>query len=151
CQRAGFRRITFRGDTDFSQTAHLDRWDAAQVRFIFGYDARAALVARADALPEAAWPRLVRPPADTVQTTPRQRPRNVKEAVVRARGFKNLRLEAEAVAEFDYTPGACAQAYRMVVVRKHIAVEEGDQRLFDQIRYFFYLTNDRDTSAAEVV
>ncbi len=32
CQDAGFRRITFRGDTDFSQTAHLDRWDAAGVR-----------------------------------------------------------------------------------------------------------------------
>jgi hypothetical protein len=40
CQDAGFRRITFRGDTDFSQTEHLDGWDAAGVRFIFGYDAR---------------------------------------------------------------------------------------------------------------
>src|SRR4051812_6178059 len=29
CRRAGFRRILARGDTDFSQTAHLDRWDAA--------------------------------------------------------------------------------------------------------------------------
>ena len=28
CRDAGFRRITFRGDTDFSQTRHLDRWDA---------------------------------------------------------------------------------------------------------------------------
>jgi hypothetical protein len=35
-QRAGFRKIRFRGDTDFSQTAHLDRWhdgvDALRVR-----------------------------------------------------------------------------------------------------------------------
>ena len=29
CREAGFQRITFRGDTDFSQTEHLDRWDAA--------------------------------------------------------------------------------------------------------------------------
>ena len=35
--------FTFRGDTDFSQTRHLDRWDGAGVRFVFGYDARAAL------------------------------------------------------------------------------------------------------------
>ena len=28
CRRAGFRRIYLRGDTDFSQTKHLDRWDA---------------------------------------------------------------------------------------------------------------------------
>ena len=39
CRGAGFQRITFRGDTDFRQTEHLDRWDAAGVRFIFGYDA----------------------------------------------------------------------------------------------------------------
>ena len=37
CRRAGFRRILLRGDTDFSQTEHLDRWDAAgDVRFLFG-------------------------------------------------------------------------------------------------------------------
>jgi hypothetical protein len=151
CREAGFRRITFRGDTDFSQTAHLDRWTAAGVRFIFGYDARANLIREADALPSRVWTRLVRPPSYEVQTAPRQRPANVKEAIIGARDYKNLRLEAEAVAEFSYQPVACAQPYRMVVVRKNISVEQGDQRLFDEIRYFFYLTNDHETSAAEVV
>jgi hypothetical protein len=151
CRAAGFRRITFRGDTDFSQTEHLDRWDAAQVRFIFGYDARANLIREADALPARAWTRLVRPPAYDVQTAPRQRPTNVKEAIIVAREFKNLRLDAEAVAEFPYQPVACAQPYRMVVVRKNISVEQGDHRLFDEIRYFFYLTNDREPPAAEIV
>jgi hypothetical protein len=151
CQDAGFRRITFRGDTDFSQTEHLDRWDAAQVRFVFGYDARANLIREADALPTRAWRRLVRRPPYDVQTEPRQRPANVKEAIIVERAFKNLHLEAEAVAEFSYPPVACAQPYRMVVVRKNISVEHGDHRLFDEIRYFFYLTNDRETPAAEVV
>jgi hypothetical protein len=36
-------------------------------------------------------------------------------------------------------------------VRKNISFEQGDHRLFDEIRYFFYLTNDRATPAAEVV
>jgi hypothetical protein len=45
CRDAGFRRITFRGDTDFSQTCHVDRWDADGVRFVFGYDARANVIA----------------------------------------------------------------------------------------------------------
>ena len=151
CQGAGFRRITFRGDTDFSQTAHLDRWDTAGVRFVFGYDARANLIREADALPAGAWTRLVRRPLYDVQTAPRQRPANVKEAIIVERAFKNVRLEAEAVAEFAYQPVACATPYRMVVVRKNISVEQGDQRLFDEIRYFFYLTNDRETAAAEVV
>ena len=151
CRDAGFRRITFRGDTDFTQTSHLDRWDTAGVRFVFGNDARANVIRCADALPACAWTPLVRRPSSAVQTAPRQRPANVKAAIVVARAFKNLRLEAEAVAEFAYQPVACATAYRMVVVRKNISVAQGDQRLFDEIRYFFYLTNDQDTAAADIV
>lgn len=59
--------------------------------------------------------------------------------------------DSAAVAEFPYQPTACARPYRMVVVRKNISVEQGDQRLFDQIRYFFYLTNDRETATPELV
>lgn len=151
CREAGFQRITFRGDTDFSQTSHVDRWDRGGVRFVFGYDARANVVREADALPTRAWTPLVRRQPYVVQTEPRPRPVNVKEATIVERAFKNLRLEAEAVAEFPYQPTACAKAYRMVVVRKNISVEQGDQRLFDEIRYFFYLTNDHETAAADVV
>jgi Transposase DDE domain group 1 len=151
CRDAGFRRITFRGDTDFSQTRHLDRWDAEGVRFVFGYDARANVIAAADALLAHAWTPLARRPRYDVQTEPRQRPVNVQAGIIVERAFKNFRLEAEAVAEFSYQPTACAKPYRMVVVRKNISVEQGDQRLFDQIRYFFYLTNDDEMAAAEVV
>ncbi len=151
CDEAGFRRVTFRGDTDFTQTRHLDRWDAEGVRFVFGCDARANLIGAADAVPARAWTPLVRRPSYEVQTEPRQRPANVKAATIVEREFKNLRLIAEAVAEFPYRPTACATTYRMVVVRKNISVEQGDQRLFDEIRYFFYLTNDQTTAASEVV
>jgi hypothetical protein len=121
------------------------------VRFVFGYDARANLIREADALPPRAWTRLVRRPPYEVQTEPRQRPANVKAAVTVARAFKNLRLETEAVADFPYQPTACAKPYRMVVVRKNISVAQGDQRLFDEIRYFFYLTNDQETAAPDLV
>ena len=151
CQAAGFRRITFRGDTDFTQTRHLDRWDTGGVRFVFGCDARANLMAAADALPARVWTRLTRRPPYDLQTEPRERPANVKEAITTARAFRNLRLNSEDVAEFPYQPGACAKSYRMVVVRKNISVEQGDYRLFDEIRYFFYLTNDQETPAPEVV
>jgi hypothetical protein len=151
CREAGFRRVTFRGDTDFSQTRHLDQWDAEGVRFVFGYDASAPMIGRAEALAGEAWTPLERPAPYAVQTTPRQRPLNVKAAIIVERAFKNLRLEAESVAEFPYQPTACAKAYRMIVVRKNISVEQGDQRLFDQIRYFFYLTNDHDTAADQIV
>ena len=151
CREAGFRRITFRGDTDFSQTEHLDRWDAAGIRFVFGFDAHAKLLGHAEALEHAAWRTLVRPPAYEVATAPRGQRPNVKEAVIVAREFKNLRLLGEAVAEFPYRPSACKKTYRMVVVRKTIAVEQAQQRLFDEIRYFFYLTNDQLTDRADLV
>src|SRR5262249_15760582 len=83
CCKGGFRRVRLRGDTDFSQTAHLDRWNAdPRVRFLFGYDARPNVVALAETLPERAWKPLQRPPRYQVQTQPRTRPDNVKEAVV---------------------------------------------------------------------
>jgi hypothetical protein len=45
----------FRGDTDFSQTHHLDRWDTVGVRFVFGYDARANVIRESDGLPARAF------------------------------------------------------------------------------------------------
>ena len=119
------------------------------MRFIFGYDARANLTREADALPAAAWTPLLRRPVAPIQTEPRARPTDVKAATIRAREYQTLRLESEAVAEFAYQPAACTRAYRMVVVRKNISVERGELRLFDQIRYFFYITNDRDTPQAD--
>jgi len=152
CLQAGFRRIVLRGDTDFSQTEHLDRWHALPwVRFVFGYDARSNLVQRAEELPASAWKPLRRPARDEVPTQPRQRPEAVKDRIVRDRGFEVLRLESEEVAEFDYRPTACANTYRMVVIRKHISREKGEQVLFPEIRYFFYLTNDREWTAEDVV
>jgi hypothetical protein len=60
---------------------------------------------------------------------------------VQAREFENRRLCLEEVAEFYYRPSACGQAYRMVVVRKNISVAKGEKLLFDEVRYFFYITN----------
>jgi Transposase DDE domain group 1 len=152
CLRGGFARVLLRGDTDFSQTEHLDRWDAnPRVRFIFGYDNKPNLVKIAANLPQSAWRPLRRPARYAVRTTPRQRPDKVKEQVVVDREFENQRLQSEEVAEFSYRPIACSKKYRMVVVRKNISVEKGEKVLFPDIRYFFYITNDWDSTAAEIV
>ncbi|MFZ0790453.1 MAG: IS1380 family transposase [Chromatiaceae bacterium] len=152
CFRGGFRQVLLRGDTDFSQTQHLDRWHAdPRVHFIFGYDAKANLVEMADQLEEKCWQPLERPPRYPVKTEPRARPDNVKDQIVVARAFETKRLQSEWLAEFNYQPTACSRSYRMVVVKKNISVEKGEQRLFDEIRYFFYITNDWDSPAAAIV
>jgi hypothetical protein len=55
CRRAGFRRILLRGDTDFSQTEHLDRWDTVGLHFLFGLNAMRNRIDRAENLPKSAW------------------------------------------------------------------------------------------------
>ena len=144
CQRAGFRQILLRGDTDFSQTRHLDGWDDQGVEFIFGINAMKNMVDRADQLEPDCWAPLERGAKDEVATQPRERPDQVKERIVRERGYKNIRLQDEDVAEFRYRPGACDRDYRVVVVRKNLSVAKGEQVLFDDIRYFFYITNRAD-------
>jgi hypothetical protein len=152
CLLAGFRRVLLRGDTDFSQTEHLDGWNAmSRVRFIFGYNAMPNLLEIAEHLPISAWRKLKRPARYVVKTQPRQRPENVQNRIVRERGFETLRLNGEEVAEFNYRPAACRQSYRMVVVRKNITKTKGEHALFDEIRYFFYITNEREWTAEEVV
>jgi hypothetical protein len=151
CRRAGFRSILFRGDTDFTQTGELDRWDDHGIAFIFGIDAMPALVKIADGLPKASWKPLVRPAKYEVQTQERSRPVNAKEEVIRAREFENIRLHSEDVGQFDYRPGKCSRNYRVVAVRKNLSREKGDARLFDEIRYFFYITNDRASPPEEIV
>jgi hypothetical protein len=151
CARAGFRRVLLRGDTDFSQTRYLDGWTGQGVEFIFGIDAMPNLVSLADALESQAWKRLKRPAKYDVATRERARPENVKERIVRERGFKNIRLQGEDAAEFTYRPTACNQDYRVVVVRKNLTVEQGEWALFDNIRYFFYITNRMEDDAADIV
>ena len=151
CREAGFARILLRGDTDFSSTRHLDRWDEAGVRFVFGIDAMPKLVEIAAGLSRRAWKRLERPAKYAMRTETRTRPENIKEQIVVERGYRNLRLTSEDVAEFDYQPVACGRPYRVVVVRKNLSVERGEWALFDDVRYFFYVTNDAETSADELV
>jgi hypothetical protein len=151
CCEAGFRKILLRGDTDFTQTEYLDAWDEAGVQFIFGIDAMPNLYELAENLPESAWQELKRRPKYEVQTQPRTRPHNFKEQVVEEREFENIKLVKEYVAEFDYSPTKCRKTYRVVVVWKDLEVKQGQRKLFDTDRCFFYITNDRERAVEEVV
>jgi hypothetical protein len=144
-------RVCLRGDTDFSLTAHFDRW-AQRVDFIFGMDNTTALRSRAEALPEASWRRLHRPaPYQTITGQVRARRENTKAAIVADREYLNLQLNYEDVAEFSYRPGKCAREYRVIALRKNISRARGDQVLIEEIRYFFYVTTRTDLTAEQVV
>jgi len=116
CRRAGFKKFRLRGDTDFTQTAHMDRWDEEYVKFVFGIDATSKLYELAGESPPTAWKTLVRRTKHEVKTAPRKRRENVKQQVVEAREFEDIRLVKEHVAEFSYRPAKCKKEYRVVVV-----------------------------------
>jgi hypothetical protein len=151
CLRGGFRKVTVRGDTDFTQTRHLDRWDRGSIRFIFGIDSMPNLVARAEGLPAEQYGELERPPRYSIKTVPRQARERHKDRIVSQRQFDTLKLIGEEVAEFDYRPVACEKSYRVIVLRKKLIVEKGQLWLFEPDRFFFYITNDRTTPASEIV
>jgi hypothetical protein len=152
CRAAGFLSIRVRGDTDFTQTQHLDRWHDEGVRFCFGLDATPQRQILADDLPESVFQPLKRPAKYEVRTQPRKRPERVKQQVVEQRGFTDIRLVDEWVAETTYRPVACKRDYRLIILCKILEVREcGQKQLLDDYRYFFYLTNDWERTPAEIV
>ncbi len=150
CRKAGFRKIVLRGDTDFALTENLDRWDSDGVEFVFGFDAMPKLETIADSLEKTAWKALRR--EKPRKSTSRARRPNYKEQFVEEKGYKNKKLRYESYAEFNYRPRKCSRSYRVVVVRKEIDVMSGQHLLFDDDRYFFYITNaSRRTAPARKI
>ena len=136
--------VTIRGDTDFSHTEQLDRWDTEGQRFILGIDAHPKLVGLAEALENKAWKAFERQPKYEILTEPRPKAFRYKEQVVVEREFVNQKLMGEALAEIKYQPAKCGREYRVVILRKNLSVQKGEKALFDDVRYFFYITNRAD-------
>ena len=145
-----FKTIKLRGDTDFSLTAHFDKWDE-RCTFVFGMDARQNLVKLAEGLTE--WDLIEKKSKYKVKTRERKRkrPKNIKKEVVKAKKFKNIQTESEYLSEFSYKPGKCKKTYRMIVLKKILKVTRGEMQLFDDIRYFFYITNDAKKPKEQVL
>ena len=136
--------VTIRGDTDFTHTEHLDRWNSAGHKFILGFDAIPKLVGLAEALEKQAWEPLERLAKYEILTEPRPKAFRYKEQVVVEREFKNQKLVGEDLAEIEYQPGKCDRKYRVIILRKNISVQKAERVLFDEVRYFFYISNRTD-------
>jgi hypothetical protein len=149
--RQSFKKVCLRGDTDFALTAHFDRWSKEGVRFAFGIDAMRNLVEIAKGLESKRWHVRRRWEHEPLSGKRRKRPKNVKEEIVFEKGYRNIRLVREHVSEFSYQPTKCKRPYRVIVLRKTLSVEEGQVKLWDDVRSFFYITNRTDLSATEVV
>ena len=138
--------VTIRGDTDFTHSAYLDRWEAQGRKFILGMDAHPKLVAIAEGLPASAWQRLERLPKYEILTEPRRKAVRYKEQIVIEKEFTNQVLVGEEIAEIGYQPVKCQRSYRVIILRKNISVQKGERALIDEVKYFFYITNRTDAA-----
>src|SRR5215203_5471664 len=104
-----------RGDTDFSQSAHLDRWDKSGVGFVFGFDSNKAFERQTNALSHEQYRELERKSTQAfAEREERQKQPRVRETIVREKEYKNIRLLSEDVASFRHRPTACKRDYRVV-------------------------------------
>ena len=145
-----FAKVQVRGDTDFSLTQHLDKWDD-RCTFVFGVDAMPDLVKIANEIDKADWQALPKKPKHFVKTRKRRRSGTIKQQIVKKRKFKKIQTEAEHFYHFTYQPGKCKKTYRMIVLRKTLKVLRGEMNLFDDFRHFFYITNDWTRSTADMI
>ena len=152
-----FRKVRVRGDTAFGGQETVRVCDVYKnVEFAFGLNATANLVQMAENLsPRAFRPFDPRPPAPgrghKVMRVRRRRRRRTRRARARARGYDTLRTVRESVAEFPYRPGWADRDYRIVVRRQLVETSRGQEVLFEQYRYRFFITNIPDMTPAEVV
>ena len=150
CRRAGFRSILLRGDTELpGPSIWID--GMPRVISVSSSDTRPTMGSRPGPRPAG---RRVPPPETTAAADQDRRcrkPERVEAAIVRERGYENIEPLEEMVAEFAYRPTACRKGYRMIVLCERVEVGKGQRRLFEEYRYFFYITNDRTMTAEEVV
>src|SRR5207302_9590455 len=115
--------------------------ERARGEVYFGIRRHPKLVALAEGLAESVWQRLERLPKYKILTEPRAKGVRYKEQIVVEKEFENQKLIGEDVTEIEYQPGKCKYPHRVVIVRKNISVQRGEKELFDEVRYFFYITN----------
>jgi hypothetical protein len=151
CCRAGFEKVLLRGDTAFCLTENFDRWTEEDVHFVLGFGVNKGMKARAEAVEEEEYEELLRRAKRALRGQERTKQPRVKEQIVREREYKNIVLESERIAEFEYSPTKCEKTYRVIVLEKTLREERGQRCLGTDVRYFLYITNDPDMRAEQVV
>jgi len=144
------KRVFLRGDTAFSLSENFERW-SVDADFIFGVNNNSALHKKVNQIKDEDWEPLERRWKDKAHTKSRKKPENVKDKIVKERGYLSLHLENETIADFDYRTKNCKNTYRVVVAKKSISRSKGEDLLIPEVRYFFYITNRRDLTKQEVV
>ncbi len=154
-----FAQVLVRADSDFDRRDVREACEAEGAWFAFVAREASNRLAWAEAIPESKWKpfrtrahrdrqaRRARPDFE-----PRRKKRNRRRRRARQRGYTDLQLARQWVAEIPWTPAGSEKAYRMIVRRQLIEQSEGQEHLFDFYRYRYVVTNlPASWSAEEVI
>jgi hypothetical protein len=154
-----FSQVLVRADSDFDRRDVREACEAAGVHFAFVAREASNRLAWAEGIPESAW-KPFRTRAHREQEArrqradfaPRRKQRNRRRRRARERGYIDLTLRQQWVAEIPWTPAGSDRTYRRIVRRQRIEQSEGQERLFEFYRYRYVVTNlPASWSAEEVI
>jgi hypothetical protein len=152
-----FAKVLVRADSDFDRRDVREACEAEGAFFAFVAREATNRLSWAEGIPESAW-KPFRTRAHREQQARRARPgfcprrkkRNRRRRRARERGYTNLQLVRQWVAEIPWTPPGSTKTYRMILRRQ--LIEESDQEhLFDFYRYRYVVTNLPTSWSAEEV
>jgi hypothetical protein len=153
-----FRHVLVRGDSDFDRADVRQACEAAGVHFAFVAREASNRLAWAEGIPESAWKpfrtRAQREHAARRQRAgfvPRRKQRNRRRRRARERGYTDLILTQQWLAEIPWTPAGSERTYRMILRRQRIEQSEGQERLFEFYRYRYVVTDLPASWSAEAV
>jgi hypothetical protein len=147
-----FEHVLVRGDSAFARQDIFDVCDQRGWSFAMVSPTQVNFAELAESLPERSWQPFRANESQPV-AAPRRRRRGVnrRRRIARRRGKRDLKLQRQWIAEFDYRPARSKRTYRLVVRRQRI--EESQQgQLFELWRYRFVITNlPRSVTTEQVV
>ena len=154
-----FAQVLVRADSDFDRRDVREACEAEGAWFAFVAREASNRLAWAEAIPESKWkPFRTRAHRDRqarrarLDFEPRRKKRNRRRRRARQRGYTDLQLARQWVAEIPWTPLGSQKTYRMIVRRQLIEHSEGQEHLFDFYRYRYVVTNlPASWSAEEVI
>lgn len=154
-----FQKVLVRGDSDFDRKDIRDVVEQAGAYFAFVARETGSRPVMAESLPEEAWQPFLTRAARASQAhasepdfVPRRRKRNRRRMCARQRGYKDILLTKQWVAEVPWTPRDGDTPYRLVLRRQLIEERAGERFLFARYRYCYVLTNlPSDVTAEEVI
>jgi hypothetical protein len=150
-----FADVLVRADSDFDRRDVREACEAEGAWFAFVAREASNRLAWAEAIPESAWkPFRTRAHRDSQARrgfTARRKKHNRRRRRARARGYTDLKLVRQWVAEIPWTPPGSEKNYRMILRRQRIEQSEGQKYLFDFYRYRYVVTNLPNSWSAEEV